>query len=388
MKKNFIFFISIFIGTSVFAQNECNNSWSFISPDGNYIYFSSDRSGDYYEIFRVDIDGYSNPVQLTNTMNVDKFFPSVSPDGSLIVFQTGSYGAEAEIFIMDSDGNNLQQLTSNNIYDGYPNFSPDGSKIVFDAWDGSQYPEIFTMNIDGSGRTQLTNISGAYWQSAPIYNPSGTKIYFSAGYNADNHYVMMDLDGTNWVNITDPNTFGYMDWGLHFNADGTKIIFQTSEWVGYSNGSDIVIANADGSDWDRLTNTTNSIYYHSPFIHPDNGKIYFTFYDTNGTGRNSIHTMNMDGTGDEEISDCSSSTSIEDNTENNQQLVYPNPVKNIMTVNIENTAFYEVFEISGRSVLKSYQPRTSVIQLTPGLYFLVVKDKNHKILAQSSFIKE
>ncbi|MBW6460266.1 MAG: hypothetical protein K0B08_06790 [Bacteroidales bacterium] len=113
--------------------------------------------------------------------------------------------------MMNNDGTNLVQLTNNNVHDGFPNFSPDGNKIIFEAWDDSNYPEVFTMNIDGSGRTQITNVPGAYWQSAPCYNPSGTKIYFSAGFNADNHYVMMDLDGTNWVNITEPNTFGYAE---------------------------------------------------------------------------------------------------------------------------------------------------------------------------------
>ena len=387
MKKFLSFCFIFFIASSVFARGECNNYWSAISPDGNHIYLSTDRHGDGYEIYRVDIDGHSNPMRLTNNPGVNKYYPSVSPDGSLIAFQAGDYNGAAEIYIMNSDGTNLQQLTSNSIYDGYPNFSPDGTKIVFDAWDESHYPEVFTMNIDGTERTQLTDEAGAFWQSAPIYNPAGTKIYFSAGFNADNYYVMMDLDGSNWVNITDPNDFGYSDWGLHFNAAGDKIIFYTMNWTGYQNGSDIVIADADGSNWSRITNSTDGKYYSAPFFHPTNDKIYYTFYWPGGTGKNAIHRMDMDGSNDEQISNCFA-VGINENPGKSKWTVYPNPAKDFVTISIEDSFSYELFDLTGHSMLKSNQQQTSISHLPTGLYLVVIRDENKLVTGRLKFLKE
>ena len=170
---------------------------------------------------------------------------------------------------MNSDGKGQTQLTSNNVHDGYPNFSPDGQTIVFEAWDTDDYPEIFTMDVAGNNRTQLTNESGAYWQSAPIYNPSGTYIYFLKGYNADNHLARMDLDGSNQVDITSVNAFGISEGNMRFSPDGQKIIFITTEYVGYNNGSDIVIADTTGNNWNKITNSTGGAYYYWPVWHPD-----------------------------------------------------------------------------------------------------------------------
>lgn len=69
------------------------------------------------------------------------------------------------------------------------------------------------MNNDGSNLTQLTNNSG--YDGDPNFSP----------------------DGSNWVDITPPNSFGDCEWGLHFNADGSKIIFYSTEWVAYNNVS-------------------------------------------------------------------------------------------------------------------------------------------------------
>ncbi len=368
------------------TQDNCNNYWSAISPDGNYIYFSSDRHGGDYEIYRTDIDGTSNLARLTNMPGVNKLYPSVSPDGSLIVFQYGDYGSLAEVYIMNNDGSNLTQLTNNSGYDGYPNFSPDGSKIVFAAWDDSDYPEIFTMNIDGTDRTQLTNEAGAFWQSAPIYNPSGTKIYFSEGFNADDHYVMMDLDGSNWVDITPPNTFGYAESGLQFNSDGSKIIFYTSEWLGYNNGMDIVIADADGSNWNKITNSTNGEYYYVAFFHPVNSKIYYSYWP-GGSGKWSINRMNLDGSGSEKISNCSA-LGIDEECDNKKNLIFPNPSNGIINVDFNKEFSMEIYDFTGRVILRSNTKQTDITQLNAGVYTVIIRDIDNKFIKSEKLLKQ
>ncbi len=389
MKKLFVLIFVMLSSTFLFADDVCSNYCSIISPDGNYIYLSSDRDGNNYQIYRVDIDGYSNPVCLTDLAGRVNFYPAVSPDGLLIAFQSGSggYGSDCEIYIMNADGSNLQQLTDNSGHDGYPNFSPDGTKIVFEAWDVSNYPEVFTMNIDGSERTQLTNEPGAFWQSAPIYNPSGTKIYFSAGFNADNHYVMMDLDGTNWVDITEPNDFGFSDWGLRFNEDGSEIIFRTANWVGYNNGCDIIIAGADGSNWNRITNSADGKYYSEPAFSLDGESIYYSFYWPNGTGKYSLHKMNIDGTGDEQISNCSAMGVDEDAVEK-KNFIYPNPTSNFVEVDFDGEFSLEIYDLTGKLLMRTDAEKTNISQFRSGVYMVIIRDKENRIIITEKLIKQ
>lgn len=385
MKKQLLLVLVLFSSSLIYSQ--CNIFYPIISPDGNYIYFSSDVIGGDYQIFKANATDFSDPIQLTNISGVNNLYPSVSPDGALIAFQSGNYGASAEIYIMNNDGTNLQQLTSNSVHDGYPNFSPDGTTIIFEAWDTSQYPEIFTMNIDGSARSQLTNLGGADWQSAPIYNPDGTKIYLSKAYNADSHYVMMDLDGTNWVNITEPNSFGDMDWGLHFNSSGDKIVFHTSNWVGYNNGSDIVVADANGANWVKLTNSTYAKYFGLPFLHPTNNKIYYSYYWASGTGTWSIYTMDLDGNNQTEFSSCVG-LAIHEESIQEQFLIYPNPTKENLRITIDVDFTIELYDTSGRIVLKSSDKHTSIAHLPSGLFMAVVKNTDNKILGYQKIIKK
>ena len=53
------------------------------SPDGQYIYFNSDRSGT-MQIWRMKPDG-SDQEQITND-EADNWFPHISPNGQLVAF--------------------------------------------------------------------------------------------------------------------------------------------------------------------------------------------------------------------------------------------------------------------------------------------------------------
>lgn len=333
--KTLFYTVILMLTVSAIEAQICNNLWPVVSPDGQYVYFSSDRHGGNFEIYRCDIDG-NNLIRLTNSSD-PKMYPAVSPDGSKITFQSSDYGTSAEIFIMDNDGINLVRLTDNSTYDGIPSFSPDGQKLIFSAWDGEEYPEIFTMNIDGSQRTQLTNMSGANWQYAPRYHPGGTNIYFEAGYNADNHLMMMDTDGTNWVDITPPNYFGYYDGGIDFNADGSKIIFFTTEWVGYNNGSDIVIANADGSEWQRLTYSTDGDYYYEPAFDRVSNKIFYCY---NAVSSENIWTMlSMNDVGFEvtPFNNCFN-VGVEELENSSDINIHPNPASGAVMVQVPSVS--------------------------------------------------
>lgn len=373
--KTFIKFLFLLFPLSGTMAQTCNNYWSEVSPDGQYLYFVSDRDGANYELYRTDIDGFSNTLRLTNSAG-NKLYPSLSPDGSKIVFQHGDYTGSTEIYVINSDGSNLLQLTTNSVYDGSPNFSPDAQKIVFAAWDNEQYPEIFTMDADGNNRLQITNQSGANWQSAPKYNPAGDKIYFQAGYNADDHLVMMDLDGTNWIDITPPNSFGIAEANLHFSPDGSKMIFLTTEYVGYNNGSDLIIADTDGSNWNQITTSSGGDWYYQACYHPTLNKLYYTYIASSGVVN--IYSMNLDGTNSELLTNCSL-VDIAESSEVAGFSIYPNPATNRVAINFSSantqTGTLRLVDALGNVVFEKQinantkQLEVDITNLANGIYF-------------------
>lgn len=374
--KTFIKLAFLLFPLSGAMAQTCNNYWSEVSPDGLYLYFVSDRDGSNYELYRTDIDGFSNTLRLTNSAG-NKLYPSLSPDGSKIAFQHGDYNGSTEIYVINNDGSNLLQLTNNSVYDGYPNFSPDGQKIVFAAWDSEQYPEIFTMDANGNNRLQITNQSGADWQSAPKYNPAGDKIYFQAGYNADDHLVMMDLDGTNWVDITPANSFGIAEGNLHFSPDGSKIIFLTTEYVGYNNGSDLIIADADGSNWDQITTSSGGDWFYQACYHPTLNKLYYTYISSGSVI--DIYSMNLDGTNSELLTNCSL-VDIAESAEDTGFSIYPNPANNSVMVTLPaadtQSQMLRIIDALGNLVFEK-QVNTNIKQLevnvtdfANGIYFV------------------
>lgn len=73
--------------------------------------------------------------------------------------------------------------------------------------------------------------------------------------------------------------------------------------------------------------------------------------------------------------------------------LYPNPVKNVITISLANTAISlksaEIFDLNGRRVLESAITNNTinVDKLAIGTYILVVRDVNNKDYTQK-FIKE
>ena len=98
-----------------------------VSPDGRYIVFSSNRTGN-FNIWRMNIDG-SNPVQLT--YGDGEVHPTVSADGLWVVYSKGGVDMSIEgktIWKVPIDGGTSIQLSS--IPSSGPAVSPDGTLVA------------------------------------------------------------------------------------------------------------------------------------------------------------------------------------------------------------------------------------------------------------------
>ena len=65
---------------------------------------------------------------------IRSFAPFFHPSGEKIIFASNHpdpRGRNFELFIVDLDGDNLEQVTYNETFDGFPMFALDGKTFVF-----------------------------------------------------------------------------------------------------------------------------------------------------------------------------------------------------------------------------------------------------------------
>lgn len=212
---------------------------------------------DTYDIYLSDLKG--NIIrQLTDRKGYDAE-ATVSPKGDLIVF-TSDRSGDLELYTMDLKGGNVKQVTNGLGYDGGAFFSPDGKRLVFrssrpkteaeiaDYKDllskGLVAPtnmEIYTCNIDGSDLRQVTNLGKANW--APFFHPSGNKIIFSSNHHSPRGFnfnlFMINTDGTGLQQISFDTVF---DAFPMFSPDGKHIMFSSNRNNGGTHSTNVFIA--------------------------------------------------------------------------------------------------------------------------------------------------
>jgi Tol biopolymer transport system component len=212
-----------------------------------------------FDIYVSDLNGNVKR-KITNHKGYDAE-ATVSPKGDLIVF-TSDRSGDLELYTMKIDGSDVKQITSGLGYDGGAFFSPDGKKLVFRASrpktaeeiadykqllsEGLVAPtnmEIYTCNIDGSDLKQITNLGKANW--APFYHPSGKKIIFASNHASTRGYsfqlYMINADGTGLEQITNTSNFNAFPM---FSPDGKKIVFSSNRNNGGTRDTNVFIA-----DW-------------------------------------------------------------------------------------------------------------------------------------------
>ncbi|MBK8345176.1 MAG: PD40 domain-containing protein [Bacteroidetes bacterium] len=211
-----------------------------------------------YEIYVADLNG--NIVQQLTDNDFYDAEAVVSPKGDKILF-TSNRSGDLELWTMNLDGTDLKQITNELGYDGGAFFSPDGNRIVFRASRPKTQEEIttyktllkehfvkptamelFTCMADGSDLRQITTLGGANW--APFFHPSGNKIIFSSNHTTKRvpfNLFMINLDGTGLEQITFDTVF---DSFPMFSYDGKKLIFASNRNSGGTRDTNLFIA-----DW-------------------------------------------------------------------------------------------------------------------------------------------
>jgi Tol biopolymer transport system component len=140
------------------------------SPDGRWLVFSSDRSGN-LDLWRISLaDGEIQ--RLTDVPAVD-WDPALSADGSQLVFSSNRSG-RFQIWLAEADGSSPRQVTDVENAQN-PTMTADGRWIVYTRQDaGDEKNGIWKVQPDGSGEARL--VAGLYFH--PETSPDGQYVAF------------------------------------------------------------------------------------------------------------------------------------------------------------------------------------------------------------------
>ena len=249
-------------------NSEAREIYPRISPDGKYIFFSSNRSGN-WDIYWAD------------AKILEKLRPIEENDFSkYAIAYSSDVSGNPEIYLSDINGKEKLRITDYELRDGYAACSPDCKKIAFYAYyDNARTWSINVMNIDGSNRKRLTTKKYVE-DTSPSWSYDGKQIIFTRSENKVYQLWIMNSDGSNSHKLNFP-------FALHANfLSNSKIIYSTH----WKDSGEICIANVDGTDVVQLTN--NNSVDGDPKISPDGKQVVFF---SGRDGNYEVYKMNIDG---------------------------------------------------------------------------------------------
>ena len=240
------------------------------SPDGRFLYFSSDRGGT-LNLWRIPIDEASgrvlgDPEPLT-TPSVWSGSPSLSHDGRSLVYSSldfrstllrvgfdpereqivgsavplvrstlalrdhavspdgqrvafTSSGTPEDLFVVGTDGSSFRRLTDDAFRDRGPVWSTDGNRLLFYSDRSGSY-QIWSIRPDGSGLQQLSRLNGA--ANFPVLSPDGMRVA-TVDLRTQRWYVLDSARGTSIREFTQPLADSTRFWPLSWSPDGASIL--------------------------------------------------------------------------------------------------------------------------------------------------------------------
>jgi Tol biopolymer transport system component len=170
-----------------------------LSPDGNTVAFSSDRTGS-FEIYVKQLAAGAGEVQLTADGG-QNFEPAFSSRGDLIAYCSKKRGG---IWVIPVTGGNPRQLTE---FGSHPAWSPDGAQIAFqsapageigfNAGNAQPPSTIWLVSAEGGEPRQLTEAGNpAGGHGAPSWSPDGKRVAFDASNFGTYSVWSVSLQGT------------------------------------------------------------------------------------------------------------------------------------------------------------------------------------------------
>ena len=250
------------VATNIFAPD------SKTSDAPGFIYFSSNRLANNYELYRMPASG-GTPVRLTMDPDHNDYSPTPSRDGKMLawvreVAKPGEGVTSTEIWVMSVDGSHARALVQNGAMNASPSWIAGDTALVFASDVGGDW-EIYRVSLTpGSMPRNLTN--NPYADQSPRVSPDGQRIVFQSNRTLDFEIYTMNIDGSDVRNVSqDPADDRFPTW----SADGTQIF-----WNRYADSFNIWRMNADGTN--QRVVLAGSFSDTSPAVAPDGSAVVFT----------------------------------------------------------------------------------------------------------------
>lgn len=193
------------------------NSGAEFLPDNKHLLLTLSKN-QRADIYKMTLDGKSI-VPITQgpglAMNVE---PAISPDGQTIAFSSDRSG-KPMIYTMNLRGENVQRKTFAGHYNATPTWAPDGKKIAFAGFDKEKNNfDIFVMNADGTEMLRLTSArkTNGKWANNedPAFSPDGRQVLFISDRTGNKQLYLVNIDGSNERRVTyDNKHYSKPKWG-------------------------------------------------------------------------------------------------------------------------------------------------------------------------------
>ncbi|MGZ8710135.1 MAG: S41 family peptidase, partial [Thermoanaerobaculia bacterium] len=142
------------------------------SPDGKWIAYLSDKSGD-YEIYVRPADNAANERQITTNAKAWRFTPLWSPDSKMLAFSD----KDQALYVVDVATGKLSSVDKDPYGDITTyTWSPDSRWLAYTKLNEARFSSIYVHNVAESKSHRLT--SGMTDDTAPVFDPKGRYLYF------------------------------------------------------------------------------------------------------------------------------------------------------------------------------------------------------------------
>ena len=200
-----IWILDVATGTQQRLTFEGTNSHPVWSPDGEWVYFRSDRGGD-SDIWRKPVD-LSSEAALVHDAEGAQIPWSILADGSALLFYDSSSGPP-DIAMISLDGEPAPVvLVDTDAVTLLPSVSPDGRFFAFDS-NETGLRQIHVQEIATGSRRTISTAGGIY----PTWSRDGTEIFYR----------------------TSPTEFSFVevDTGAELSPSAPRVLFNVPNAVG------------------------------------------------------------------------------------------------------------------------------------------------------------
>ena len=157
------------------------------SPDGKTLTYTGERGDGNFDIYSIASDGSGEETRLTTAPGLDDG-SEFSPDGQYIYFNSERSGL-MQIWRMKPDGSEQEPVTNDGLNNWFPHVSPDGKWIAFlsfgtdvDPGKHPYYKRVYLRLLPTSGASEPRVIAYLYGGqgtiNVPSWSPDSTKLAF------------------------------------------------------------------------------------------------------------------------------------------------------------------------------------------------------------------